>query len=59
MVCASSRSNDAQFTHKLYVSLHAINRQLKVYSPHNIKTLKDFNDNTNRAWFLSLKTIIR
>ena len=39
-----SLSNDARFMHKLYLSLHAINKLTGEYSLHHIEKLKDFTE---------------
>ena len=55
----NSWSNDAQFMHKLYLSLPAY-KQIGRGGIHHIM-LKSWNillSNSNQAWFFSLKTII-
>ena len=39
-----SRFKDGRFIHKLYLSLHAINRLTEAYSLHRIEKLKDFTE---------------
>ena len=40
MLVHNTQSNDAQFMHKLYLSLHVINRTTGGYSLHCIEKLK-------------------
>ena len=40
----NSRSNNARFMHKLYLSLHAKNKLIGGYSLHHIEELKDFTE---------------
>ena len=45
----SSRSNNARFMHKLYLSLHGKNKLTGEYSLHPIEELKILLNNTNRV----------
>ena len=54
-----SRSNDAWFMHKLYLSLHAHKQTGEGIHPITSKDSKILMSNSNQSWFPSLETKIR